>query len=716
MTSVKVAAHKLRVRYAEGLPAKWRVIEEALAQLRAGDADAEATLRRIAHQIRGSAASFGFLLIDKAASRLEHAENREVLAREASELIKVLRSSYESESTPLTRVLLIDDDPEIGFMMNALLAEDKLAITQVTTAAAAIDELESSAWKLIFVDLVLPDADGRTLLTKIRALPLHRDTTVVVLSAKTGSLVKNECAVYGVDDFIEKPIDLSTFAGRVSAMLERTRAPEALTHLDPLTGLPNRLGFRTQLAALAPSQRTQLSLAILELEQLELYVRRAGQGAADKALIAAAKLLRGCLRDGDLLGRWGGGEFLVALPGVQALEAIALLGKASESLKQMAIGADSGPALTLTAGVTELGPNESLDLGLLRADQLLRRVKRSGSSRWYAHTNEPGKPERPRILIAEDDPALLALLLDDLSDDFDVHWVADGAAAMAAAMNERFELVLLDYQMPELDGVEVTKRLRQHPNYRETPILLLTAVGSDAAVEAAFTAGADDYISKPHRRRALLARLARHLGRSLAHPEPREHAPSTAEAIDTTVTAMFCDISGFTSMAEGLSPREVLHLLNTYFPVIAKLVTQHGGKLEKYIGDAVLAIWGAPRASERDVVDALEASVAIQQAVSELDRKSASTSPLRVHIGLHTGPVVAARIGSEGLEQFATVGDTTNVASRICDQAGPGEIVLSRATVTALAGRCRWAMSAPVTTLLDGRDEPVETFKLLWEN
>ena len=185
-------------------------------------------------------------------------------------------------------------------------------------------------------------------------------------------------------------------------------------------------------------------------------------------------------------------------------------------------------------GVTEFGADQSLDHALLRADQLLHQAKRgSDNGRWYAHKLE-SSGDKARILIAEDDPGLASILMRDLGEDYELSYCPDGEAAIEAAETERFDLILLDYQMPKRDGVEVLRHLRALPAYARTPILLLTAIGSDAAVEAAFAAGADDYINKPHRGRALRARLARHLGRRSA--ESDESRPSDTDTdIDTDI-------------------------------------------------------------------------------------------------------------------------------------------------------------------------------------
>jgi diguanylate cyclase (GGDEF)-like protein len=709
MTTLADATRKLRGRYIEGLPSKWRVVKEALTLLRAGDSDADDSLRRIAHQVRGSAATFGFVALDKAASQVEYASNREVLSQAAERFISALRAIYDGESTPTIRVLLIDDDFGIGFVMRSLLVEEMLSVTQVTSAAAAMTELEHGEWSLVFIDLVLPDADGRSLLTQLRGLPQHRDTPMVVLSAKTGSLVKNECAMYGIDGFIEKPIDPATFAVQVSAVLERARGQTAVSIHDPLTGLANRLGFRRAFEQLPAGRRRQLTLTVIDIDRFAGFNDTHGRVAGDKALIMLADVLREQIDDPLLLARWGGEEFIAAFPNLDAISTIKRLEQVSKQLAEKSL-AEFGTQLRFSVGISEVGPDENLDHGLLRADQLLYQVKRRSQGDWYAHKFESTQDGRPKLLVAEDDPLVGALLLRDLADDYEVTFVADGDAAVEAACATTFDLILLDYQMPRRDGVEVIRALRERPEYQSTPMLLLTAVGSDVAVEAAFDAGADDYINKPYRRRALLARLSRHLGRAPVATTPSEPQPSAG--IETVVTAMFCDICGFTGIAEQLPPRAVLELLNTYFPIIAQIVKRHGGTLEKYIGDAILAIWGAPRASNDDVVHALTAAVEIQKAVRELAKTHAP--PLEVHIGLNSGPAVAANIGADAISQFVIVGDTTNLASRVCNLAGPGEIVLSSGTVDALAGRSQWPLGERQQTAIKGREDLVEIYQVEW--
>lgn len=173
--------------------------------------------------------------------------------------------------------------------------------------------------------------------------------------------------------------------------------------------------------------------------------------------------------------------------------------------------------------------------------------------------------------------------------------------------------------------------------------------------------------------------------------------------VETRVTALFCDISGYTTLTSGWPPRQVIDLLNEYFPLVAQAVFDQDGTLEKYIGDALLAIWGAPYSREDDADRAVLAAIEMVRAVK--GRR------FGVHIGLHTGPVAAGNIGTREYVQYAAVGETTNLASRISGVAGEGEIVLSADTVASLKSPPPGLEQLPPTTV-KGYAEPLTLYRL----
>ena len=213
-----------------------------------------------------------------------------------------------------------------------------------------------------------------------------------------------------------------------------------------------------------------------------------------------------------------------------------------------------------------------------------------------------------------------------------------------------------------------------------------------------------DSVSKERLRRFLAPEVVEEI---MAAPE------FGRRAVEAEVTVLFSDISGFTRIASQCPPQQVIDLLNDYFPVMAGIVFRHHGTLEKYIGDALLAVWGAPLGRPDDAWRAVLAAVEMQQAIDELNQRwSASARPtFKIHIGLHTGRVAAGLIGTDAYLQYATVGDTTNVASRICTLAGPGEIVVSATTRGKLADTGLTLEELPPVQV-KGKAEPLVLYRV----
>jgi adenylate cyclase len=189
------------------------------------------------------------------------------------------------------------------------------------------------------------------------------------------------------------------------------------------------------------------------------------------------------------------------------------------------------------------------------------------------------------------------------------------------------------------------------------------------------------------------------------------------EIVETEVTALFADISEFTELSSRMAPRQVIELLNEYFKLmVEEIVFPYEGTLEKYIGDALLAIWGAPYQKNDDAERAVRAAIEMQWAVRRLNEEWANRRKLQIsiHIGINTGKVAAGNIGSEKLIQYAAIGDTTNVTSRICGVAQAGEILISQSTLDKL-GSWKLPLEKLVLVRVKGKDEPLQLYRVLWE-
>lgn len=179
------------------------------------------------------------------------------------------------------------------------------------------------------------------------------------------------------------------------------------------------------------------------------------------------------------------------------------------------------------------------------------------------------------------------------------------------------------------------------------------------------------------------------------------------------VTVLFSDISGFTAMSSRMSPEEVVDLLNAYFPRMVEIVFRHGGTLEKFIGDALLAVWGAPVARPDDTDRAVAAANEMQEEVTRFnaEQEARGRPPIAIHIGIASGPAAAGYIGTDRYVQYAVIGDTTNVAARICAAAGREETLVSETTRSWHSGDGVVFQPAPAIAA-KGKDAPVAVHRV----
>jgi adenylate cyclase len=178
------------------------------------------------------------------------------------------------------------------------------------------------------------------------------------------------------------------------------------------------------------------------------------------------------------------------------------------------------------------------------------------------------------------------------------------------------------------------------------------------------------------------------------------------------LTVMFTDIRGFTTLSETMPPEEVAQLLSDYFSEMVDIIFEHGGTLDKFIGDAIMALWGAPARHEDDADRALAAAVDMQEAVASLNERwrARGRPEVGIGIGINHGDVFAGNIGSPKRLEYTVLGDAVNIASRLCAQAGAGDILAGEAFRNVVNHPERF-MAAPDMTLR-GRAAPVQVYRV----
>ena len=186
--------------------------------------------------------------------------------------------------------------------------------------------------------------------------------------------------------------------------------------------------------------------------------------------------------------------------------------------------------------------------------------------------------------------------------------------------------------------------------------------------------------------------------------------------VNQTITVLFADIRGFTRLSEHAPPEQVVQLLNKYFSAMSEIIFAHGGTLDKYIGDGLMALFGAPTATPEDACNAVAAASAMQRRMSGINEelRAADLSEISIGIGLHTGEATVGYIGSERRSEYTAIGDTVNLAARLESNSQGGQILISEEAVKAAASSQPPLSPRPPMTVKN-RVQPVQIFEVDWQ-
>ena len=318
------------------------------------------------------------------------------------------------------------------------------------------------------------------------------------------------------------------------------------------------------------------------------------------------------------------------------------------------------------------------------------------------------------ILIVDDNPSSLDLLTTRLERDGHViESCSDGASALKACETVNFDLILLDLLMPDINGIEVLRRLRAASRTATIPVVMMSGVGATDSVVRAIETGADDFMTKPLDPVLLRVRLSAMLERKFLRDRERARveqlrlerekserllrAMLPAAIVDRlrqgstliadhypAATILFCDLVDFTGIAGRLSADQTVALLNTVFSKLDQLTADFNLEKIKTIGDAYMVAGGLPRARPDHVTAVVDMAMRIPEVVAEAGRICGED--LSIRIGIHTGPVIAGVISAEKFA-YDVWGDTVNVASRMEATGVPGRVHVSADVMDVLGSR-----------------------------
>ncbi len=295
---------------------------------------------------------------------------------------------------------------------------------------------------------------------------------------------------------------------------------------------------------------------------------------------------------------------------------------------------------------------------------------------------------------------------------YDVACAEDGQTALAMIDSTAFDLVLLDIMMPGISGIEVLTRIRETRDSATLPVIMATAKDEQSDIVGALELGANDYVTKPLEFPIVLARVNVQLQLKAANSalaKRNEFIRSvfgrylTDDIVDTVldspeglalggerreITILMADLRGFSTFASDRDPADVMTMVNHFLSVMTDVILRHGGTIDEFIGDAVLALFGAPRAFADHAPRAVACAAEMQGAMAEVNalNRAKGLPSVEIGVGVHTGEVIVGNIGSERRTKYGVVGDAVNLTARIESFTQGGQVLISAQTRDACGG------------------------------
>ncbi len=503
------------------------VIERAARELQAAELDdpLRGEAQRAAHMLAGSVGTFGFTRASDAAHDLE--QELAIPSRARAPVLVTLASAarrdLESEialpvgaqsgghgrrphTASATRVLIVDDDPLALETMREVLARHDLQISTLADPLCFWETLGEVAPELLILDVDMPGVNGPELCRSIREDARWSGLAVIFVTPAGDPATIEDLFSVGADDYVAKPIVGTELVTRVSNRLDRIRLYRAQAETDSLTGLPNRAKSSeglTRLAALADRFSQPLSVAMLDLDRFKQVNDDHGHAAGDDVLRALGARLQQDFRDEDIVGRWGGEEFIAGMYGMVRDDAVQRLTDTLERLREERFtGSRETFRVSFSAGVAEYpldGPDTASVLAA--ADRSLYDAKAAGRARVLSTSHRlPG--ELCDIVCVEADNALAELLLASLAArGYTTRHLADAEHAHAALCGQpptiRCRLLLLDIDPPEPNGSSLLAQLAQRDLLRSMRTIVLSASAGGPKTIQALKLGVLDQIAKP---------------------------------------------------------------------------------------------------------------------------------------------------------------------------------------------------------------------------
>ncbi|MCU0545838.1 MAG: ATP-binding protein [Oscillatoriaceae cyanobacterium Prado104] len=386
-------------------------------------------------------------------------------------------------------------------------------------------------------------------------------------------------------------------------------------------------------------------------------------------------------------------------------------------------------AAEISSSQTLLIPGDSLQDGFAvqTLSTTLSAAELPNSDSLEVTSSDLPETEKLKILVVDDEPVNLQVISNNLAlQNYVITQASNGLEALTM-IEEGFkpDLILLDVMMPRMTGYEVCREVRKKYSPLEVPILMLTAKNQTADLVEAFNLEANDYVTKPFIKKELLARINTQIrlaklnaayGRFVPHDflnlleKPSIIEVKLGESQEKDMTVLFSDIRSFTELSEQMTPSENFDFINSYLGRVSPVIRKNNGFIDKYIGDAVMALF--PTCPD----DALQAAIDMQQEVNlyNRQRQKSGLKAITIGIGLHSGNLMLGTIGERERMESTVIADAVNLASRLegLTKVYGAAILVSEAIMDRLTEPAKYKFRFVDRVAVKGKTVPVSVFEI----
>ncbi|MCP4400570.1 MAG: response regulator [bacterium] len=592
------------------------------------------------------------------------------------------------------------------------------------------------------MDMQMPEMGGLDATRRIREeVPAERRPRIVALTANAMQGDREICLEAGMDDYMTKPIRVEELT-RVLQESQPLNVPG--TSEVPGTSKSETVADLPETLEPTPNRSQEESPAI-DPSMLDRLVEMTGDPGFVTELIesflTSAPQLLNDLRQGLELG--DAAKVRMAAHTLKSSSAdfgAMTLSKINKELEMIGKSGNlAGAAELITESEAEFRRAKP-ELEALREGKNLGEISAEGKGINQGH-----------ILVVDDYPInrqKLTKLLEQLG--HTVTTAENGKQALEKIERESLDLMLLDILMPEMDGYQVLEHLNHHDISRSLPVIVVSALDEMDSVIKCIEMGAEDYLPKPFDPVLLKARISASLEKKrlndleIAQRKELEELNTALEVrnefirktfgrylsddiVNTilespeglvlggekrVVTIMMTDLRGFTAIGERLPPETVVSMLNVYLNVMTEIVFKYQGTIDEFIGDAILAIFGAPFQREDDAKRAVACALEMQSAMEEVNliNRKAGFPEVEMGIGINTGGVVVGNIGSDKRTKYGIVGSHVNLTSRIESYTVGVQIYISEETKNACGSLLR--IDSLMEVMPKGVKEPITIYEV----